>query len=114
MLKESVPPSATFGGGNRQFEVGLAAAMTEDGCASEEPPAQGRPFGSDRLPKAASESDAEAIVADRQMTGCLNDPERTVTQALQAEQVAEFLDPVLDVGPAVVATPDFEGTGGGQ
>jgi hypothetical protein len=43
------------------------------------------------------------------VTGRLGRPERAAAQALQAKLGAEFLDPVLDVGAAVVTAPHLKG-----
>ena len=108
LSEENVPPSAALGSGDGEFERGFASGVTEDRGAGKQAPAQGGEFGALRLTEPALEADAQVVGADGEVTGRFGRPERAAAQALQAKLGAEFLDPVFDVGTAVVTAPHVE------
>lgn len=114
LAQENVPPSAALGRGDGELEGGPAGGVAEDRGAGKQAPAQGGQFRALRLTEPALETDAQVVGADGEVTGRFGGPERAAAQALQAKLGAEFLDPVFDVGPAVVTTPHFEGTDAGR
>ncbi len=97
-----MPPMAAVGRSDGEFECELARGVAEDRGAGKPAPAQRRELGTLGLTEAALETDAEIEGADGEMTGRFGRPERTAAQALQAKLGAELLDPIFDVGAAVV------------
>ena len=109
LTEENLPPVAAFFGGDGELECGFAGGVAEDGGAGKQPPAQGRQFGALGLAEPALPADTKIVGADREVAGRLGGPERAATQALQPELRAQFLDAILDVGPALVAPPYLPG-----
>jgi len=114
LTEENVPPMAALGGGDGEFERGLAGGVAEDRSAGKQAPAQRGQFRPLGLTEPALEADAKIVGADGEVAGRFGRPERTAAQALQAELGAEFLDSVFDIGAAVVAAPHVEGTDAGR
>lgn len=103
LSEENAPPMAALWRGDGEFERGFASGVTEDRGAGKEPPPQRGELGALRLTEPALEPDAQVVGADGEVIRGFGCPERAAAQALQAKLGAEFLDPVFDVGPAVVA-----------
>src|ERR1039458_6452020 len=113
LSEENVPPMAALWWGDGEFEGGLAGGVAENRGTGKKAPTQGGQFGALGLAEPALEADAQVVGADGVVTGGLGRPKRPAAQTLQAELGPEFLDPIFDVGAAVVAAPDFEGTDAG-
>ena len=64
--------------------------------------------GALRLTEPALKADTQVVGSDCEMAGRFGRPERTATLALQAKLGAELLDPVIDIGAAVVAARHVE------
>lgn len=103
-----MPPSAALGRGDGELVGALASGVAEDRGAGKQPPAQRGQFLPLGLAAPALQADAEVVDADGVMARGLGRPERAAAQALQAKLGAEFLDPVFDVGAAVVTAPHPE------
>src|SRR5664279_5837989 len=93
------------GSADGQFERGFAAGPAPDRGASKQSPAQGVQFAFFQLPQSPLQQHTEVVSGDRQMVQGFRAPEVFHAQPLDPKLSAQFLDPVIQLGPAVVAAP---------
>ena len=99
------PPVAMGGPADGQFERGFAAGPAPDRGPAKQPPAQGVQFAFFQLSQSPLQEHTEVVSGDRQMVQGFRAPEVFHAQPFDPKLSAQFLDPVFQVGPAVVAAP---------
>jgi hypothetical protein len=99
------PPVAIGGPTHGQFERGFATRPAPDCGPAKQPPAQRVQFAFLQLSQSPLEQHAKVVSGNGQMVQGFRAPEVFHAQPLDAKLPAQFLDPVFQVRPAVVATP---------
>ena len=92
--------------GDGELEGGAALGAAEDGGPAEEPEAQRLPFDFLGWAEVALEEHAKVAGRNGELAGRFGGPKLPAAKALEPKLTGQFLDPVFNLGPAVVAPPD--------